>query len=284
MPRILTTLTVILGLAGLGQPALAIGDSVDAKRKINIAGAQRMLSQRIAGKVCLAAQGIEVEKNADLARAAADRFGTALAGLRLGDADLGIAAEGDTSVLIALAGADTLWKDYLSAMEVTLETPATLGQVSEKALPMLLATHKVVVALETMNADTSVDPFLARALNVSGRQRMLTQRALAEACLMSAGYDAPLNAASLKATIALFDDSQVGLIDGNGALGLDPAPTPELKAQLEKVAGLWVPMREILTKAANGTPLSAEELGALSANLDTVLKEANVAVGMYEAL
>ena len=284
MPRILTTLTVVLGLVGLGQPALAIGDSVDAKRKINIAGAQRMLSQRIAGKVCLAAQGIEAEKNGDLARAAADRFGTALVALRNGNADLGISAEAEPSVLVALAAVDTLWKDYLPAMEVTLETPATLKQIAAKALPMLLATHKVVVALETANADTSVDPFLARGLNVSGRQRMLTQRALAEACLLSAGHDVSLNAASLKATIALFDDSQTGLIDGNDTLGLQPAPTPELQAQLEKVTSLWMPMREILLKAAGGTPLSADELGALSASLDAVLKEANAAVSMYEGL
>ena len=60
-----------------------------AKRKINLAGRQRMLSQRMAMLACMADSDVQTENALARADAAHDLFDRTLQGLRFGDEELG---------------------------------------------------------------------------------------------------------------------------------------------------------------------------------------------------
>ena len=130
--------------------------------------------------------------------------------------------------------------------------PEARAQVADHALPVRKAANGVGMALEAANAGSGGSDDLARLINVAGRQRMLTQRAAKEYCLIAAGIDVAGNRAALAKTVALFDRSLEGLIAGDAELGLIAAPDETLLYQLDYVRDLWGPLRSQFTRVIGG--------------------------------
>ena len=260
----------------------------DGKRKINLAGRQRMLSQRMAKAVCFVSQGIHPEKFREQALAAHDQFAKGLAGLRNGDPDLDLPEETGPIILVALTQVDEIWETYsmLIRKAVSRESvdPVTLESISDISVPVLQQAHKAVGKFEQRYASTEIHPSLALAINMSGRQRMLTQRAAKEFCMIAAGIDVEGHRAALGETIALFNSSQDALTNGNYDIGLPEAPTDEVYDQLRLAESLWQPLNAIFAKVAEGAAPTQEDLEVVAQQIDDVLVEANNVVGLYEGL
>ena len=62
----------------------------------------------------------------------------------------------------------------------------------------------------------------AVVINLSGRQRMLTQKMSKEMLLVASGVEAEKNRGALKKSAALFDTTLKGLIKGSKELGIPP--------------------------------------------------------------
>ncbi|MEW6427497.1 MAG: methyl-accepting chemotaxis protein [Thermodesulfobacteriota bacterium] len=126
----------------------------------------------------------------------------------------------------------------------------------------------------------------ARAINLAGRQRMLTQKmskaAFALAALAeSAGKEKIL--AELNDAAALFDRTLTGLLEGDGEQGLAPAGSGEIAAKLKEVRELWTPFqRQIRTAAAAEGPELRAALQAIQASNLPLLTAMNEAVVLYE--
>lgn len=135
----------------------------------------------------------------------------------------------------------------------------------------------MVKCYEIDAAGGGVDPQLATAINLSGRQRMLAQRMSKEYFLAIYGYEPKKNRERLKKTIAMFDATLRGLINGDETLGLPPAPNEAIKRQLEKVNVLWADFKKTIESGS-----SASE--AVAKNNPVLLKEMNTAVYMFEQL
>jgi hypothetical protein len=121
---------------------------------------------------------------------------------------------------------------------------------------------------------------LAPVVNLSGRQRMLTQKMTKEFLLIAAAVSVPENQVNLEQTIALFDRTLKGLRDGDPAQRLPGTPEPDIRAQLDIVEQRWNEYRPVLEQQdySNAQVQRAAEL-----NLP-LLKEMNTAVKMYEVL
>jgi len=76
-------------------------------------------------------------------------------------------------------------------------------------------------------------------LNLSGKQRMLTQKMSKEVLLIARNNDVEGNLKNLEATASLFDKTLIGLIDGDQDLNLPPTVDFIIKMQLGKVQLLW---------------------------------------------
>jgi methyl-accepting chemotaxis protein len=113
-------------------------------------------------------------------------------------------------------------------------------------------------------------------INLAGRQRMLTQKMTKEAMFIVNGFDAKNDVGKTK---QLFEHTLNGLIDGDEELGLPPAKNKEIKAQLQKVKGLWSNFKNKIDETVSGQGGNKDMLYTSSLE---ILKEMNRGVKMME--
>lgn len=251
----------------------------DYKKAINLAGKQRMLTQKMSKEALLVALDIDKDTNLGNLQKTRNLFDKTLNGLKDGDSDLGLDATKKPKIKKQLDKVMGLWGPFDKVVsEVAGAGAASKDNVSAIAaqnLPLLKEMNKAVKFYEADAAGSGTNPALAKAINLAGRQRMLTQKMSKEFFLSSYGHEADKNKASLAETITLFDTTLTGLIKGDASMGLSAAPNAEIKGQLEKVQGMWKEFRAALE--------GGDKSGVASKNLP-LLKEMNAAVQMFEKL
>ncbi len=124
----------------------------------------------------------------------------------------------------------------------------------------------------------------ATVINVAGRQRMLSQKIAKEALLVGNGQGAMRD--SLKATIALFENSHHGLMKGDDAMGLPTTTDPAAQSQMTVVDQLAnavvTDARRVLESDLKSAPFDAAMQSLVPGTL-TFVVEMNKAVSLYEA-
>lgn len=280
---------LMIQAAPLTSSASPVTIADDGKRKINLAGRQRMLSQRMAKAVCFASIGVMVDDHLAMGAEAHALFDRTLVGLRDGDVEQGMNPERSPAVLEELAAVETLWQEYGVAVDAALDGADAASNALEAVArlngPTLTQMNVAVGAFERQyGATEDIHPALALAINVSGRQRMLSQKASKEFCLILAGVDADANRAALGETVALFDRSLTALTDGDDAMGLPEAPTDQIYDQLVLVSGIWQPLKQILGAVAAGADPSDADIQRVATENNTLLVEMNRAVWMYDGI
>lgn len=261
---------------------------------LNIAGRQRMLTQKMAKECLLVAADIDAAGNRKNAAESLALFKKSANGLRAGDESmrlppghfgkvnqqldaLGTASKPFEKLVEKIAGGATPSKEEITALRD--QTDALLEK--EELIVSVLSGHAGLAMTKG-----KIDPTLASAnvlMDVSGRQRMLSQKMSKDALLVFLKVDADRHRAELKKTGSLFDKVLVGLRNGDKDIGLRAADDPQVRAQLDAVHGLWKPFYEIVKKHAESktdmTRPEAEQVAKL--NLP-ILKEANKAVELFE--
>ncbi|WP_106745017.1 type IV pili methyl-accepting chemotaxis transducer N-terminal domain-containing protein [Yoonia maritima] len=281
---------VVAASTGIATPTLAETNvtAEEATRKVNIAGRQRMLSQRMAKAACLMSQELSYGSSFDQMALAYELFERSDYALRHGNADMGLQPEAMPSVLNALSNIDEHWLLY----HVIIEDSITNGKVNANELEELDASGLQVLkfmniaVFQTARSYADVSPDLPLGVtitvDVAGRQRMLSQRAVKEACMMRVAEDPSIYATRLSETVHLFDLSLNALLAGFEPAGVIAAPTTDIENKLREVRTLWVPIKDMMDRAANGEVLSDADLIWLAAETEPLLRTMNEAVGLYE--
>ncbi len=282
---------LILGLIAALFVSLTFGGSLAAApadtafenaSKINIADRQRMLSQRIAQAACFAALGVDVAAHMAMAQKAHSEFDTGLKALRHGSTDLGISGETNADILAALDDVELPWKDFGSAVASTFLADDfelwVLGAINANRLELLQEMNEAVTKFVQAYSNAGIAKTRAETIIVAGRQRMLTQKAAAEFCLVIQGEAGAQNRALLRDTVDLFDTSLSSLMAGND--GMVP-PRRQISAQLKTVENLWSPLAAIYYRIADGALPTKAEIDLVAKQTELLLAETNRAVGMY---
>lgn len=262
--------------------------SIEAQRKVNVSGRQRMLSQRMAKAACLMARDISFATTYDQLTQAYSLFQRSDTALRSGDEELGLGAEEIPDVLSALSAIDEPWTSYQTMLSGVVDTGSIeqekLEDLDDQSRDVLKFMNIAVFKTARAYADVVQElPLgLTITIDVAGRQRMLTQKAVKEACLMTVAADPELHAERLSETVDLFDQSLKALRDGYDDVGVVPAPTREIDRKLAEVAGLWQPVKAILDRAAEGEALSDRDLSKVARLSEPLLQTMNEAVMLYE--
>ncbi len=254
---------------------------------INFAGRQRMFAQRMAGLSCLVHMDIEAESNSAEAIEIRDKFALTLVDLRMGNAGIGLSPESNPKVLEAINTAAEPFEQIAELLSV-LESQSFMSIQRLEAISVL--TNSVFTTSDQLTSQIQATrnhalqglPLItAMIINISGRQRMLAEKAFKELCLVQAGVDVDINLENLAATITIFDNTMTALI--NGMPGLIPAPpNEEIKSKLLEVQIIWLPAKDLLDQAINGEKFETTELHFLSGELETVRILMNQAVKLYE--
>ena len=249
---------------------------------INLSGRQRMLTQKMSKEMLLIYLGIDVEQNRQNLANSAIMFSNTLNGLINGDKSMNLTETTDADILKQMTLVASMWQSFskyvLAALESSQVDRAFMENVARENLPLLKEMNRAVYMYEeAAGADLAA---MAPVVNLSGRQRMLTQKMTKEFLLIAAGIDTDANRENLKNTVALFDRTLHGLRDGDAEQRLPGTPQPDIRAQLATVEQRWIAYRPLLEQ---GDTSEAQLRRAAELNLP-LLKDMNTAVKMYEVV
>lgn len=255
----------------------------DSLQKINVAGRQRMLTQRIAASACFARLGIEKKVQSDTLQSARTLFEKSLNALSAGNSELGIFAEQDPKVLGELESVRSLWAQFGELIDGSSNGDRNATeQLITASLPILGQSNRVVKALvASRGAGGTMSPELARTVDVAGRQRMLSQKIAKASCAALSGIFPKKSREELELAVMEFETAMVGLAFGGD--GLVPAPSQKIAFQLEIVQEIWGEVRGPVLRVAGQEDLSLDEQVVIARRTNDLLREMNKAVGMYSS-
>lgn len=240
---------------------------------INLAGKQRMLTQKMSKEALFIAKGINADKNKESLQKTAELFDKTLKGLISGDSDLKIPKTENKDILSQLKVVTDLWIPFKTNIDKVIagkSDKATLEAIAKENLPLLKNMNKAV-GMYSDASNSKLDPNKAKIINLAGKQRMLTQKMTKELLLVANKIDADANKDNAKKTAELFESTLKDLTD--------KCKDDGIKKQLGVVANLWKDYKVIIEKVdiSDDSLKKAEELNM------SLLKEMNNAVKMYEA-
>ena len=259
----------------------------DAKRRINLAGRQRMFSQRMSKAACFILTGVEVEKHEKMLQKTYDLFAVTNDALSNGSDTLELKPERNPAVFVALTRVQKRWDDFAPKVRAVIDhatiDTGSLAELDASGLALLKDMNTAVNIIAKTYGDQlpELPLILAVTIDLAGRQRMFTQKMSKDFCLIDAGVEPDANRADLEATAQYFTATLDALIDGfPGAVMA--APNDDIHAKLLEVKELWKEPAAVLQAAASGGPISEADRLLIADQMEEVLVTMNEAVKLYE--
>jgi len=257
---------------------------------LNLSGKQRMLSQKMTKEALLIALDIDIEKNTLSLSSTASLFDKTLLGLKNGDASLKLPPTEQIDIVNQLAVVEGIWADFHPLIKKIVESKsANADQIlllAEKNIPLLKEMNKAVelYAKDAEKTGLKTEPGLATKINLSGKQRMLTQKMSKEFFLVALKHNPDENIINLQETSELFDTTLTGLIRGDDSLGLSAAKEKNILNQLDLVDGLWYDFKDFIEQGImlSDDKIPEKNIKDIAYNNLPLLKEMNAAVKLFE--
>ena len=270
MKKAVVVLTLVQ--SGYAIPALAEPDEAAITvRRVDIAGRQRMLSQRMAKAACFVANGVDAEAQQSTLRNALSHDA-----LVSGDAILGLTPETNPELLDGLSVVGDDWSNFSRLVMLAIRegyvSESALVRIDETGLVLLGAMNKTVGKIANAYAANlpSMPLVLSITIDIAGLQRMLTQRAAKEFCLIDAGIDVEANRGRLVETTSLFTVTHGALVNGITGMVM-AAPNDQIRNKLEQVSMAWEGPKEVLEAAASGAPITNMQREIVVRDIEQVL-------------
>lgn len=226
----------------IGQVSRQIIDAARYAEAVNRAGQLRMLSQRLVKLYAMLCADVQAAENQGM-------FADALEHV---DRNLAILAR-----TVSAATFGDLLDRVLGAWK-TMKTVLNGRPSIERLRPLDLAAEELLQQSERLTTNLEIAGFATnlRVINVSGRQRMLSQRLAKQALLASLG------GAAASATGASLATTEREFIDGLVTLRRTPLVTPEITGNLTRAEEHWSEYQTNLHAADR--PESRDEIARLS--------------------
>ncbi len=274
-----------------GNPAdlsSLIGDMMEDDNSlnstINLAGKQRMLTQRMSKVALLISLDVDSKEYSTKLDTFSKLYDQTLKGFKKGDDALELTATENKDVLKQIEAVEKLWNPFYENIQKIVDDGAkakdAIAFIVKNNEEMLSSSNDLVTAFEKSNTDLDyLSKFRLRVVNIAGRQRMLVQKMTKEKLLVHELKDNSYKE-KLAKSVDLFDSSLTALIDGDKDNNISKPTDGELKGQYDKVAKLWSKLKPLYKKEK----LAKKELMVIVDENRELLKEMNAAVKMAETV
>lgn len=283
---VLMLLAAAFGAFGLAPVVMAQTTASDAAlvQRVDLAGRQRMLSQRMGMASCFVMGDIDAAQYGEIAQQAYDLFSQTQVVLREGGTKKQLEPARDPQVLALLNQSDEIFDTFgravLQVSHLDLQS-VVVAQVTELDLPLLEHLNRTVSAIESLGASATQGGALANTVNIAGRQRMLSQKVLKEFCYVGLGVDRIRQQKRLAATLDLFETSLALLEVGSAGRGVLEPPNARAKGRLRRARLVWEQLSPILRLGIAGQKVGHEDLMRVAGFSEDLLKASQHVVASY---
>ncbi|QHQ36107.1 type IV pili methyl-accepting chemotaxis transducer N-terminal domain-containing protein [Algicella marina] len=282
------TLAAAIALPAIVEPAVAQsreGATKTMGTRYTIAGRQRMLSEGMASAICLSRLNVEQEENESDLYVMRNVFDWYHLGINGGNSGLELQAEQSRLVRRKWERVDKVWQDlsvkYDRVLEGVYIPESDFNAIIDETALLSDLNNSLVVSFRSEYEDEiSADGGLGNALLIDlyERQRMLGKKLSKDICLIAQNYNVEESRASLVETVGIYENSVRAFIEGMPALGVPPAPTEEIRDQLELVSQNWASIRPIAEAVANGGQPDLDDLETLHGTMEKITGEMTQAI------
>lgn len=257
--------------------------------RIDLAGRQRMLAERMAKSLCNARSNVNAASNVARLQKAMELFDTTHRGFVAGSAELNLFAENDASVKKAHRNVDVMWTAlrgiYEDALGGAFVTEEAFAQAMDLTLELRKRANDMVAQLRSAySSDLGTGGFGdAILIDLYGRQRMLSQKLAKEVCLVARGHELDRTLDELAKTLDTFEASLTAFIEGMPIAGVPVPPSEAIAEQLAVAKAEWDPIRLTAATLVSGGAVTLSDLAIFADGADRFLVEMNKAVKLLAA-
>lgn len=272
-------LSVMLFGASLALPSTSFADHISAAMgyRLDAAGHQRVLLQRMARDTCFAELGIDHDANYAEVEKTRGEFAALHAAVLSGDAEMNIPPLGDAATEEAWTKIDEDWQK-LDAILAELDPSEPLerrkfDRVVRQTARIHADSQDFVDQIKQFTLTSAEPEYVMELAGIAAytNQIMLAEKIAKEACLIVRGDWGDGPRFELKASEEAFNTVLSQLVTGNPLMGVPAPATPEIGAKLAEAQKDWEPLAPVIAKATSGEGITAEELAGLAGSLHDFL-------------
>ncbi len=253
-------------------------------KSIDLAGKERMLTQKISKEALLIFIGIDLNKNIQNLKLSSALFDKTLNGLINGDKELGLVATKNKTIQLQLLKIKKIWEPFYSRIKDIYNfnniTDKTFEYIYNNNLKILNEMNKAVLMYVKLDNKGVNKLKFANNINIAGRQRMITQRIAKDLLFYQANINTKQSLKDLKEMEELFNKSLISLLKGNKKLNIVKTTLPNIKRQLLITNEEWQKCQNLISKAIKekeNQKLTKETIFCL----DNIKNEMDKAVKLY---
>jgi len=250
---------------------------------INLAGKQRMLTQKMSKEALLISLNIDKKINKINLNNSAKLFDKTLNGLLYSDKDLELVSTKNKEINMKLKGVKKLWKPFykhiINIIKSKKSNKKDFLYIDKNNLKLLIAMNQAVTLYTKLGSNSKEKLKIANDINLAGKQRMLTQKMAKDILRYKNNLNKKEALKSLVTSKELFSKTLDGLYNGDKELNLVGTKLPKIRAQLDKVKMLWDEANILIPKAIKSK--NKKYTKKLINLLDKTKDEMNKAVILY---
>lgn len=280
---------------GLYAAANKGDNSLTLANDINLAGKQRMLTQKMGKDLLFASNGFKKKVYINDFKASRKLFTQTLDGLFNGSKTLHLTGTDLPKITTQLKVVQGLWKEEQPLLDKALKNKDLKKAIAgldtilvEMNKGVILYTDSVKRQKQRLQFASIVNSFmqqsdvLKRSVNLSGKQRMLTQRMTKFALLVSLNIDKKANREKLIKFAKLYDKTLHAFKNGDKDLGCTATKNEPILKQIAVIEKAWEPFYTHVQAIVSGKDSDGKSLAYMVDKNEQLLKESNTLVEEYE--